>query len=764
VIHRDIKPGNILFQAGDPVVTDFGIALAISAAGEGRLTETGLSLGTPYYMSPEQAAGDQTPTAASDVYSLGCVLYEMLTGEPPHTGASAQAILGKILLADVTRPTKLRRTIPANVEAAILKGLERLPADRFESASEMAAALKDKAFRHGVGVPPAAGPWKALALGASAVAVLALAVAMKLAFAPRPSQQEVRRQEIAWPAQGYPSLFARTSALAPDGSSMVYRDTIGVGAGEWQLFVKERESLEVRALSGTTGALDVVYSPDGEWIAFMQGTELIKRRIRGVGTQRLLEDAGSDMTALAWMDDGSILCDVDAETLVRIPADMSAPPDTLRVPDVGTPAWAQGLPGSQAALVLRCIGTNCNAGSYMTVLDLQADSAWTLLDETVKAWYVPTGHLVWVRRDGAVFFASFDLDRLVLSTTHESLFEGVRTTGFRADMHVAMDGTVLYTQGESGAGQSYDVVWVDRDGGIEKVSAEWASDDIETLSLSPDGRRLALSITDADRSQQVWVRNLPDGPMTRLTTGNGISRRPAWSPDGSTIAFSSNEAGQWHIRTVLSDGRNPGVYEVLLEHQEGIYEAVYIPTGERGIVFRTGTGSSGRDLGYLDLETGEVDEELLATAFNEYSVALSPDGRWMAYASNSTGTSEVFVRPFPDVVAGVTPVSRNGGREPVWSRTSQELFFRDGEGFMNAATYSADSTFTVLEWDVLFDSGPFRSSGGGGGSHQYDVSPGDGRFLMITSADGAEESLAALSVIQMQNFFTLLEERMEEGS
>jgi len=152
VIHRDLKPANILFQDGEPVVADFGIALAVSAAGEGRLTETGLSLGTPYYMSPEQAAGDQTPTPASDVYSLGCVLYEMLTGDPPHTGSSAQAILGKILLGEVTRPTKLRRTIPANVEGALLKALERLPADRFESVAELGAALKDKTFRHGVSV------------------------------------------------------------------------------------------------------------------------------------------------------------------------------------------------------------------------------------------------------------------------------------------------------------------------------------------------------------------------------------------------------------------------------------------------------------------------------------------------------------------------------------------------------------------------------------------------------------------------------------
>jgi hypothetical protein len=176
IIHRDIKPANILLSAGRPLVADFGIALAVTQAGGERITETGLSLGTPYYMSPEQATGDRVPTAASDVYGLGCVLYEMLTGEPPHTGSTAQAVLGKILLGSPTRATELRPSVPAHIDGALLKALEKLPADRFESAADFARALRNPSFRYGdsasVEAGRATGPWKGLALGAAAAAAV----------------------------------------------------------------------------------------------------------------------------------------------------------------------------------------------------------------------------------------------------------------------------------------------------------------------------------------------------------------------------------------------------------------------------------------------------------------------------------------------------------------------------------------------------------------------------------------------------------------
>ena len=182
VIHRDIKPGNILLQGGEPVVADFGIALAISAAGGGeRLTETGLSLGTPYYMSPEQATGDQHVGPPSDTYALAAVLYEMLTGDPPYIGSTAQAVLGKIIQGAPVSATEIRKAVPANVDAAMRKALEKLPADRFTGAQEFARALADPGFRHGeaAGAEVAAGvgPWQRMSIGLGAT-TLVLAVAL----------------------------------------------------------------------------------------------------------------------------------------------------------------------------------------------------------------------------------------------------------------------------------------------------------------------------------------------------------------------------------------------------------------------------------------------------------------------------------------------------------------------------------------------------------------------------------------------------------
>ena len=177
VIHRDIKPGNILISRGKPLISDFGIALALSSSGAGgRLTETGLSLGTPYYMSPEQATGDQAVGASTDTYALGCVLYEMLVGDPPYAGSTAQAVLGKIVAGKRISATEERPSVPANVDATIRKALEKLPADRFASAQDFAKALGDEHFRYGeLATAPASaasGPWNWLTIVMTALAAV----------------------------------------------------------------------------------------------------------------------------------------------------------------------------------------------------------------------------------------------------------------------------------------------------------------------------------------------------------------------------------------------------------------------------------------------------------------------------------------------------------------------------------------------------------------------------------------------------------------
>ncbi len=271
VIHRDVKPANILMSSGRPLVADFGIALAVSAAGGGRLTETGLSMGTPYYMSPEQASADREPTAASDVYSLGCVLYEMLVGEPPHTGASAQAVLAKILTEDAPDATKTRASIPANVDAAIRKSLQKLPADRFTDAQGFTSALADPGFRYGeVAAAEAgaqAGHWKRISLGLAATTLALAALAGWSLLGPEPPAA-VAQYSIAVPSEQAfrPSRRVRHLAVDPYGEWFLYRGG-GVDINS-QLFLRHHDQLRATALPGTDGAGNPAISPDGSKVAF----------------------------------------------------------------------------------------------------------------------------------------------------------------------------------------------------------------------------------------------------------------------------------------------------------------------------------------------------------------------------------------------------------------------------------------------------------------------------------------------------------------
>ncbi len=247
VVHRDIKPGNILLsEKGEPTVADFGIALAVAHAGGGRVTETGLSVGTPHYMSPEQATGDRDVDPRTDVYALECVLYEMLVGDPPYGGSTAQAVLAKILTDPAPAPTKIRLSIPPNVDAAIRKALEKLPADRFATAQEFSKALGDAAFRHGeeagVGVVERRGQWTPVAIAATAVAVVAVGWSL---LRPEPPAQLARFSSPFEEGQ----LPIGAFQFADDGS-LVYVGPAELGPGS-QLWIRRWADLAARGKTPT---------------------------------------------------------------------------------------------------------------------------------------------------------------------------------------------------------------------------------------------------------------------------------------------------------------------------------------------------------------------------------------------------------------------------------------------------------------------------------------------------------------------------------
>jgi hypothetical protein len=310
VIHRDIKPENILLHDGRPMVADFGIALAVSAAAGGRMTETGLSLGTPHYMSPEQATAEKEITARSDVYSLASVLYEMLTGNPPHTGSTAQQIIMKIIAEPVAAVTTLRKSVPPNVAAALVQALEKLPADRFESAVAFAEALRNPGFTtafaaaHG-GAGVVAADRAGIVTGLGLVAVVATALAAWGWLRPPPSAP-VFRYGLALPPGQEPRVGDNIALVpAPDGSFIVYQGPIAGGGVGQQLWVKRRDRYDATPVAGTVASSSFTVSPDARSIAFAHSGALRIVPLAGGAPVTVVADSVVPGFGIAWLDDGT---------------------------------------------------------------------------------------------------------------------------------------------------------------------------------------------------------------------------------------------------------------------------------------------------------------------------------------------------------------------------------------------------------------------------------------------------------------------------
>ncbi|NNL29822.1 MAG: protein kinase [Gemmatimonadetes bacterium] len=769
VIHRDIKPANVLLQDGQPVIADFGIALAVGSAGGARLTETGLSVGTPYYMSPEQATGDQHVGPQSDIYALTCVLYEMLVGEPPFPGQTAQAVLGRIISGDYSPVTTQRPSVPANVDATIRKGLEKISADRFATADEFAKALQDAGFRHGneQAVTGPAGPWKGVAIGMSVTTVIFMTL-MIWSLMRTPTPPPVARYAVQLPEGHDPARpYGANVAVSPDGSMIVYVGPPASEAAGQQLWLKRRDQLEPTPLGGTETALSPAFSPDGSKIAFLAGPPNVVRVISLTGEPPLtIADSAVGGNSLDWADDGFIYFDgPSANAVVRVPegggslATMSAL-DSATVELVH--AWHQVLPGGRTAIMTVFYNPASDVNAYrIAALDLETKEHRILL-AGVFARYSESGHLLYVSADGLLLAVPFDVDAAEVTGPPVALFEGVSVGGFgSADLDISSDGTLAYMAGESTSGLGR-AVWVDRAGTVTPVDPEWEFDPgmpEASLMVSPDGTRLAAKI-NTEAGEDIWIKELDDGPLSRLTFDDGIDRRPQWSADGQRIFYNSDRSGEggshYDLWSQPADGT--GVPELVLDLDESILEARLTPDESAfALRLRGLSGAVGvRDV--VGLRRGEDAVFPVATEpYDEKGIALSPSGRWIAYESTETGRDEVYVRPFPNAQDGKWQVSTNGGINPKWAHSEEELFFANGNGEMVAAQVQTDGSFRVGERRTLFslverflDSGPNYSS--------WDVAPDDRRFMMLQIGGGTDGGESRLVVVQ--NFFEELEERV----
>jgi Tol biopolymer transport system component len=746
IIHRDIKPANILIHEGRPLIADFGIALAVGVAGGGRLTETGLSVGTPHYMSPEQATGDQAVGVATDIYALGAVLYEMLVGEPPYTGSTAQAILGKIIQGKLASATEERASVPANVDAAIRKALEKLPADRFTGAQEFVGALGDEHFRYGetlvasaaVGSP---GPWKWASLVLVVIAILMTtgwAVSTRERTEPRPRA----RFELSLDEGGVIGTAGSgvDITISTDGSRIVYRGPSAAGSQLWE---RSMNGLVPLPITGTEAGQAPALSPDGMSVVFSGGGQPLRVKSLSGGPSTELVDGGTNATYGA---DGMLYYRMAGTGIVwRMPVTGGeAEAFTSEMEGVDL-KYMDALPGGSGLLVT--IGRGDLLQSGIGVVGPEGGEVRELFAGAM-ARYAESGHIVYTTADGILMAARFDLGSLEVTGAPVAMLDGVRVkSGSASQFALSETGTLVYREGGSGGGGAGDsqLITVDLEGNEEPLVL--GPRNIGTVSWSPDGQSVVYS-----SDNHIYTYNVALGTTPRQLTFEGINSEPVFSPDGTRVAFSSGRQGTGDQDLFVKnlDDDLPPRSIITLERNQSVTQW----PSDSLIVFERGEGGNG-DLWMVDLSDPDDPraEDYLSSEANLRSMVVSPDGTLAAYRSNESGPDEIYIRSFPEP-GGLTIVSEGGGDVPFWSPDGNTLYYTRPPGVFTAARIERDPVPVVVSRDSLFTVTPgigrvFQGSG---------LHPDGDRFILARTVDTTDD--APQRLILVLNFFEELKERV----
>jgi serine/threonine-protein kinase len=746
IVHRDINPENILLQGGHALLADFGIALAVQHAGGTRMTQTGLSLGTPQYMSPEQAMGKKGVNFHSDLYALGAVTYEMLAGEPPFTGASVQSIVAKLLTERPVPLTTLRDTIPLHVEHAVNTALAKLPADRHRSAAEFARLLGEVATS---GAQPTVGPSGVrvaapasrrrrevmLVLGnvAAAVAVAVAVSVVVLQSQEGESDHNVKRLRLELPelTNINPSQVGRTVGISPDGETIAYAGIAPDGSS--QLYVRKWDALNATAVPGSTNGWEATFSPKGDSIAFLIPPHRVKVVPLAGGVSVVVADSGlygmtDGINGLDWGVDGSLYVTAQAGAARVRPGENVLHRVSTLDATRGDFAhlYPRLLPNGKGALVTIAFDAlfgNRPDSLVVAVVDLATGKTTPLL-RGIRAQYASSGHIVYIRSDGVLMAAPFDQRRLAVTgpavELRDTVMVNVPSGSMIADFSLSASGTLFYTK----LGPvTYRAYWVDRVGTATVMRAELLGRH-GNVTISPDGSRVAMSIDD-----DMWVVPFEQSPPLRLTTGAvAMGGKAAWAPDGHTVFTTGyrDAAFSTVMRVNVGEGSQPK--EVRLGETRQVFGVASSPDGQ-WIIFRTDNQAVGAgDILGIRVGIDTVPRVVVASKFEDLGPAVSPDGNWLAYSSNESGRHEIFVVPFPETSAAKFQVSQDGGIEPRWARSGRELFYRNAKDKLVAVPVTLGSTFVKGASEELFDVSMYSAQTY---NQSYDVSADGKRFLMM---------------------------------
>jgi eukaryotic-like serine/threonine-protein kinase len=728
VVHRDLKPANVkITPEGKVKVLDFGLAKGMegtpaSAAVSNSPTlismassNMGMIMGTASYMSPEQAKG-RAVDRRTDIFAFGCVLYEMLTGQPTFAGDDIAEILGRVVTAepDWSRlPAKTPPIVQKLLRRALKKDLRLRLGDIHDVRLDIEEALSEPEAA-AIPAPPQTRErrWMIVA-GVFLTAMAALAVPAMRHF--RETSSVEMRLDINTPSTLAPLEFA----LSPDGRYIVF---VASGEGPQRLWLRALDRTDAQPIVGTEGARDPFWSADSRSIGFTATSKLQRIDIAG-GSPQILANSTVGRGG-TWSADGTILFSTSVNSaLSRIVAAGGDPVAVTRfAPGQNSHVYPQFLPDGRHFLYW-ALGTQETSGIFLGSLDGEEPKRVAVSDSA--AAYLASEMIAFVR--GTTLMAQgLDLNRGELTGDPIRLADPVGTNGFgRGAFSISSDGRLAY---RAGAGTVRQLRWYDRTGKPAGVATE--TDPAAPLypELSPDGARVAFQRT-VQGNFDVWLMDLARGGVTRFTFDPANDGRALWSPDGARIAFDSGRKGAQNLYLKPSSGA--GAEQLLLETPNGKFSQDWSKDG-RFLLYGEADPKTGRDLWALPMTGNERKPiPIVKTPFEELNGQFSPDGRWLAYESNESGRFEIVVQQFP-VPAGKWQVSTGGGIQPRWRADGKELYFIAPEGKMMAASIAESATFAAGMPIALF---PVTLVPGAGANKQQYMVSRDGRFLINEPAE-----------------------------
>jgi len=741
IIHRDLKPGNIMLTKSGAKLMDFGLArpamagtslatLTGVAAVSSPVTQQGMIVGTFQYMSPEQVEGKELD-GRSDIFSLGAVLYEMVTGKRAFEGRSQLSVASAILEKEPAPISTVKPLTPMNLDHAVRRCLAKDPDERWQTARDLAIELKwagESGSGTAAAVPTATGTSKKKLVGLWLAWAMAGAVALGLLAGAAIWRGKKTAEETMYFSAPFQ---AQDMAVAPNGHTVavVGQDDSG---RKTMLWLYELGARGLKSLAETDGASFPFWSPDGKFLAFFASGKL-KRLNLADGDVQTLCDAPSGRGG-SWSKDGVILFTPTGQVddgLYRIAAtggtpEMVSPPDKSR--GETSHRWPQFLPDGKHYLYMafnvswQKSAAQTNA-IYVGALD--SNEKKFLVATTANAAYAAPGYLLYYR-DNTLFAQPFDDKKLELSGEAKLLLRDIQFLGRIARATFSATDTGLLAAQSSGGVSLSKLAWFDRRG--TELNAVGKPDAYANVSLSPNGKSAAVDITDVGNGNaDVWVVDLERGNSKRLTFDPSVDAMPVWSPDGGRLIFSSSRQ---HTFDLYWKDSNGAAEEKLIEHGEADRYACDWSRDGKYLLHVQGS-----DLWVMSMP--EMQSRLLLKApATIKNGQFSPDGKWVAYASNETGKWEVYVTSFPEA-KGKWQVSSGGGDQPRWRADGKELFFLSSDGKMMAARVKGGANFDAGTAMTLFQASA-REMVATSEQIMYDVSKDGQRFLINTQVKNTE--------------------------